>query len=548
MLTLDWTHSLHKQFENDCPNGTPITGVRALRGETVSAQLLMAADGPMHRRFAASVMAEGLENVRLRRVRSVPVELAAFDSSDDWYLRKTPGLYPDMLEEIRPFWLNSGNTHSFWLDVRIPADQPAGDYRITVRMTGDTETAEASLDLTVLPVELPPQTVRCTLWFHSDCLADYYGVPVFSEAYWTITARFMHALAESGSTMILTPIFTPPLDTAVGGERTTVQLADVTIRPDGSYAFGFDRLRRWIDTAEANGLHEFEMAHLFTQWGGRAAPKIIAHTPDGDRRIFGWDTPSDGDAYMDFLAAFLPALTAQLRAWGVADRCRFHLSDEPSAEHLAYYRKIKQCVAPYLAGFPIMDALSNYDFYAQGAVDVPVVALNHVQPFIDRGTDPLWVYYCCVQGTDGISNRFMAMPSVRNRILGFQMYQSGARGFLQWGFNFYNAAHSLYKINPFSVTDADGAFPAGDAFLVYPGPDGQPIGSIRQMVFAEAMQDYRLCELAEQRIGRDAVQQILRTGGVRSFSDCDRAPEALLTLRERLLDVVVGTEKGKNVE
>ena len=534
-MTAYWTHSLHKQI-HAIPDGSPIDHLRILHGEVGSAQLLIA-NSPMHTLVTATV--ESRLNARLRRVATVPVRMTALDNADEWYLSKEPGLYPDMLEDMHPFWVHTGRTETLWLDVRADESVPTGDYPVTVRLATADETTEYTLNVTVLAETLPKQTVCSTMWFHSDCLADYYRVPVFSEEYWTITERFMRALAETGITMILTPIFTPPLDTEIGHERTTVQLTDVTVQPDGTYTFGFDRLKRWIDTAQRCGLTDFEMAHLFTQWGAQAAPKVVAHTPDGDRRIFGWDTPADGDAYQNFLAAFLPTLTAQLRAWGIAERCRFHLSDEPSEPHLPHYLALKQRIAPYLKGFVLMDALSRYEFYEQGAVDQPVVSLNHVQPFLDHGMKPLWVYYCCGQGDCCVSNRFMTMPSLRNRVLGFQMYLHGAVGFLQWGFNFYNSSRSLYPINPFYVTDADGAFPSGDAFVVYPGADGSPIGSIRQMVFAEAMQDYRLCECVAAKIGAERVRELIRTGGVRSFFDCDHAPERLLALREKLLDQLI---------
>ena len=77
-----------------------------------------------------------------------------------------------------------------------------------------------------------------TEWFHSDCLADYYHVKPFSEEHWKILENFIRLYAARGINTILTPVFTPPLDTAVGGERTTVQLLD--IRKDGdTYSFDF---------------------------------------------------------------------------------------------------------------------------------------------------------------------------------------------------------------------------------------------------------------------------------------------------------------------
>ena len=52
--------------------------------------------------------------------------------------------------------------------------------------------------------------------------------------------------------MILTPLFTPALDTAVGIERTTTQLLDVRVE-NGNYSFGFDRVKKWIDLCQPAG-------------------------------------------------------------------------------------------------------------------------------------------------------------------------------------------------------------------------------------------------------------------------------------------------------
>ena len=51
--------------------------------------------------------------------------------------------------------------------------------------------------------------------------------------------------------MILTPIFTPPLDTAVGGERRTVQLVGIT-KTGSEYSFDFTLLERWINLCIAS--------------------------------------------------------------------------------------------------------------------------------------------------------------------------------------------------------------------------------------------------------------------------------------------------------
>ena len=101
------------------------------------------------------------------------------------------------------------------------------------------------------------------------------------------------------------------------------------------------------------------------------------------------------------------------------------------------------------------------------------------------------------------------MPSARNRILGVQLYLYDIKGFLQWGYNFWNTQFSKKHIDPYAVTDAGLAFPSGDAFLVYPGQDGAPVESIRMLVFQEALQDLRALRLLESLTSRQAVVELI---------------------------------------
>ena len=104
-----------------------------------------------------------------------------------------------------------------------------------------------------------------------------------------ILRNFIALAARRGMNMILTPIHTPPLDTAVGGERMTTQLVDVFKTPLG-YTFKFAKLRDFITMCRHEGIRYFEMAHLFTQWGGMHAPKIMGIRDGSYSQLFGWDT------------------------------------------------------------------------------------------------------------------------------------------------------------------------------------------------------------------------------------------------------------------
>lgn len=479
--------------------------------------------------------------IRLYHVKEIPSTHPVTDDSDGNYLRTTPGLYPDLLQPLNDGMLRAdlGRWNALWVEIASDEETPAGEFPVKVTLTlGEGEssrtlTLETSVE--VIPAVLPDQELIRTEWFHGDCVADYYHVEVFSEEHWELLRKQIACAAEYGINMLLTPVFTQPLDTAVGGERTTIQLVDVA-RNNGVYSFGFDKLDRWVRMCRECGIQYFEIAHLYTQWGAEHCPKIMA-TVDGEyRRIFGWDTAATGEDYRNFLAAFLPALTARLEALGVDKKhAYFHVSDEPGEAHLPQYNACKEQIAPYLEGYTIMDALSDFDFYQKGVCRHPVVASNHVTPFLEGNVSNLWVYYCCGQGYQ-VSNRFFSMPSARNRIIGTQFYKYQIAGFLQWGFNFYNSQFSLRHLDPFAVTDADIAFPSGDAFMVYPGPDGTPWKSIRLLVFAEALNDLRAFRLLESLTSREYVLELMEGGLSKEITFFEYPHEAdyLLDLRARV--------------
>lgn len=398
----------------------------------------------------------------------------------------------------------------------------------------ETVLASASVSVTILPGRLPAQKLIRTHWFHTDCLAEYYRVPVFSEEHWTIIENFIRTAVRRGCTMILTPLFTPPLDTAPGGERLTVQLVDVNVCK-GAYTFGFDRLERWVEICRRCGVAYLEMSHLFTQWGAAAAPKIIATVDGQEKRLFGWETDAHGEAYAHFLSEFLPALMEKLNELGVAERAYFHISDEPSLDHLESYRHACSLVKPYLQGRPVIDALSDFAFYQTGALEKPVVALDHLEPFLQAGVPGLWTYYCVGQYRD-VTNSFMAMPAARTRMLGVQLYRYQLEGFLQWGYNFYHTQLSLANLNPYEVTDAGGVFPSGDAFQVYPGRGGKPEESIRFMLNHLAMQDLRALEALETLQGREQVLRLLEecAQGPLTLTDYPRDAAFFDRLRQRV--------------
>lgn len=556
--------SLEKVFPDRLPQKLEAAELYAFKDSKASVQLVYKADGlstPEQDLIPFDISIDGAPGeVQLRSVELQPSNLPCYTDADDDYLRTSPGLFPDLLcplpdASITPF---PGQYRSVWITFSLD-DVAGGRYDISIvakmrakveRLNGAINVQENanrhvyknSIQLFVTSNPLPKQSLLHTEWFHLDSLSSYYSVDPFSTAHWAIIEKYMQGAAEHGINMLLTPIFTPPIDTGVGHERLTMQLVDVKFF-NGQYSFDFGLLNRWIELCKKYGIEYLEIAHLFTQWGAKSTPKIIA-TVDGEKRqIFGWDIPATSKDYCVFLHALIPELKKFLSENGF-DRKHvyFHISDEPTIKNLANYVSAKSQLSDLLDDCEVMDALSDIRFYQEGIVTQPIVANNHIQPFLDKNIPNLWVYYCCVQSRT-VPNRFYALPSFRNRIMGVLIYLYRIKGFLHWGFNFYNSQYSTRAINPYVETDCGKAFPSGDPYLVYPGPDGTPLSSIRAEVQDDMFLDLRALQALESRIGRDEVEKIIYEGCdivPFTFENYPRCPEYLEGLRKKVVLMLMG--------
>ena len=482
----------------------------------------------------------------LRFVGNVPNMFPTYGVSPGGeFLRTEPGCYPDV---IRPFVypnavsLPHNQTHAIWAEIELPADFAAGTYDISVTLAPqkDCDPVTVCGTVQVLDAELPAQTLIHTEWFYTDCIANHYHTKAFSERHWKLIESYLRTATRNGINMILTPVFTPELDTYIGGERLTTQLVDIERTEDGKFRFGFEQLHRWIDLCLDCGVKYFEIPHFFTQWGANAAPKIIVKVHGRKKKYFGWHTDALGEEYKSFLAQFIPALLKEFKSRGLDKNCFFHVSDEPKLEQLEHYKKCKALIEPYLQGYPIIDALSYFEFYSMGVLDKPVPHTRGIMPFVEAEVQGLWTYYCG-GGKGGVSDRSISMPLHRTRMLGVQLYYYNIEGFLHWGYNFYNSCRSYAVVDPYENPEGNWFGPAGDCFLVYPGTDDTAWESIRLNALREAMDDIRALRLYEEKFGREATKKLVDslTNAPLTFVEYPTDPQFLPTLRETIAKAFV---------
>ena len=540
--------SLEKIFIDDVISSfAELRKLSVLKGERFSVQLLYVDEGKdytFNRRPLLDLSLGGTlsQYATVRDVRNVPVDRPINpEEHDGQYLRKTPGIYPDLLTPLRyggKVVAGRDKLRSLWIEIEPPVEL-VGEHDLSITLSLDDKSFTNELRVQIINAELSPDAPMFTQWFYCDCLASYYNVPAWSEKHWEIVENFARTYTKRGRNMIYTPLLTPALNVLPPFERTQSQLVDVTVN-NGEYSFGFDKVDRWVDMCDRLGIEYFEISHFFDQHKAAHSAKVYATVDGGEKKLFTWDTLSDDEEYVRFLREMVSAFVEHMKARGDDHRCYYHISDEPNLDIIDHYIKIKRSIEDIIKDYHIMDALSDFDFYTTGIIDTPVPVTSKIMPFIEAGAPKLWTYYACNQVV-GYSNCYVAMPSWRTRSLGMQLYKFNIRGFLHWGYNYYNNRASGDAINPYLDLGGEDWVPAGDTFTVYPAEDGTALESIRTMTMDEVIEDVRAMRTAEALTSHDEVVRVMEEalGEPITFERCAHSADEMLRVREAVNNLIL---------
>ena len=471
------------------------------------------------------------EYITIRAVESIPAHFAKYEGLHDDYVIEEHGsgeLFPDLLRPVYTDYecMRQKSWKTYWITVDGSKGLPVGTHEIVLRLDeykwGTDESSgnvyECKFTLEVIDDELPNMDdFLYTGWMHYDCICYQHKVEPYTDAFYKLLGAYVDSAVKHGMTMLYTPLFTPSLDTKIGTYRRNVQLVDVEVLADGTYKFGFEKAAYFMDFALAHGVKHFELCHIASQWGAKKAIGVYGKVNGKEERIFGWQTDADSPEYLAFLDSFFCAFSKFVEEKGYGDKLYFHISDEPQPNALERFQIIKNTFSKYFPNAEVMDALSDGEFSRSGIITKPFVCLSHY-----KENSSAWVYYCGCQRDNYLTNRHLAMPSQRNRIFGAQLYRNGCKGFLHWGFNFYNTGGSRYPIDPYLITDAGGCFDGGDPFIVYPAENGVN-ESLRHEVLGDAFADFRALRLLEKYVGREETIRFLDDEGVKlGFSEYPR--------------------------
>lgn len=402
------------------------------------------------------------------------------------YLDGATGDYPDPLAVHAPFDAPAGVNSTLWVTVRVAAGLPQGVYR------GALQVAPAGQPAITLPLEVFVNAVDLPV---QPALRSDLG-------YW------------------------PGAPQAWGDPRTLwletfdlVRSHRLTLRPQPFDATNASRL--WRETDE---------------WLAEAAAL----------RGWGLTTAQVSPAFAD-APETLARLDALAVTRGVAAEVFTTLDFEPAPEafpaleeRLAAWRK----AAPHLAAFVPTGGFSPFlpASHPQWSVHLPVFQTTANKTLIEAvaAGKTVWAYLDA-EVAPPFANLCVDRPAIEHRILGWQLWALGLKGFQYWNAN--------YPGPPL-----EGPPVQGDGQLIYFRTDGTLDNSIRLETLRDAVEDYDLLTLLVARLDA-AVKAGVHGEAVAvaraalypdtimvSLTDFTRSPAALMERRADVLDALAVLE------
>jgi hypothetical protein len=492
--------------------------IAAARNEFEAFQVVVTGPASNVRATATAFTGPGsIPDVRLYRVATIncPYPSSLDGASGVW----PDALVPDVDEVTKekrnafPFTVATGESRAIWVDVRVPADAPAGDYGASVRVTWDGGEATVPVTLTVWPFTLPSTaSLKTAFGLSWGTLNSAHGVS--GDALSTVRARYGQLALEHRLSLskiddgnrdlnhfssFYGPQFSGSSPAALAGAKLTAieYLGGASAYTSWSSWFGN---KGWSDQLFQYTCDEPPLTCKWSDIPTRAASARAA----GIRTLV-TTTIQEADqngvtGSIDIMVPVVNFLESPSGEFAGPQRAKYDawLAGSPRRELWTY----QSCMSHGCGGTVNMGSPSATDKYYTG-----------------------WPSYMI--DASAVRNRAMEWISFENRLTG-ELYWETTQAFSADPWN--------------SQWDFSGN---GDGTLFYPGTPSKiggtsqiPVGSIRLKMIREGMEDYEYLKLLTD-LGDGALAREIATGLFPHAYQTEASPTALMAARERIAKRIV---------
>ncbi len=424
------------------------------------------------------------------------------------------GWWPDPLEEKPFFHIKENTLQPIWIEVYAPEDLPTGEYtgNITVKF-GDSKSKDIKLKVKVWDFALPEEThLKTAFDFYYGRMKRMYPQKEGEDAE-GYGARLSELQMKYYIDMIkhrIMPIFNFDIEDAFFAKDIKVYLK--------------------------NGLSAFAIG----QYGGS----------------FDNNWPKDPGG-LEKLTEVYREYARVLKAAGLMDKAYIYTYDEPKygEPHVDEVTKMIHKADLNLKNMVCLSSLSNPDKYPGWGDDIDIWCVRNVvfnekmaDVYKKKGKD-IWLY---VSGPEPpYPTLVIDYPAMAYRIIPWQCWKYGIKGYLYWCVNFWNE-------NPWQNPMNTKWEQNGNGLLYYPGEKG-PVTSIRLEVTRDGLEDYEYLYLLEQRIkeietkGRGSTNSAILAKAkrllnidssiVESMSDYTKDAETIYNRRRDIAETIEALDK-----
>jgi hypothetical protein len=417
-------------------------------------------------------------------------------------------LMPDRLEDFERFDLPPRSVRPVWIAIDIPATTEPGAYTGSLQVTSTTQSVTLRMSIRVQKPVLPPPhqwSFRLDLWQNPWVVAQYYDVEPWSEQHKTLLERHLKLFADAGGKYVTTyAIDSPWQDASYTVENTMIEWIR---QPDGGWRFDYRIFDEYVSLARRLGIDHSITIYTLLPWGHRFR---YLDEASGNHVTQTW--PPTSPMYRTVWRTFLDDLKRHLQEKGWLASTYLGINENPLEDTLAAIRVVKEHSPDWRITYA-----GDWHAELDGLVDDYSAAFT-VQPDdaaiaarTARGASSTYYVACWPPNP----NTFVFSAPAEGRWLGWYCIARRYDGFLRW-------AYDAWPADP--MRDARHvAWPAGDAFLVYPGGES----SVRFEKLREGIVDFEKIRLLRTMLQGSADPEVQRL-----MTELDQLLKSIASTRE----------------
>ncbi|KIA91889.1 hypothetical protein OC25_19030 [Pedobacter kyungheensis] len=371
--------------------------------------------------------------------------------------------------------LTPNSTQPVWLTVKVPQGTKAGTYKGSVSINGDKASSlEISLRVVDRTLPAPSQwAYDLDLWQHPAAIARVHQVKLWSDAHFALMKDYYQMLANAGQKTITTSIVNEPWGHQTYDDYPS--LIKWTKKKDGSWTYDYSLFDKYVAFVMSCGINQRINCYSMVPW------KIAFSYFDESSNKEAVFTEAIGTpGYNVFWGTMLKDFTRHLKQKNWFGKTYIAMDERPMPAMKSVISLLKSIDSEWkiaLAGEyhqEIEKDIFNYCIASKWEYPAEVLKDRHA-----AGKISTW-YTCC---TEPYPNAFSFSSPAESVWMGWYTANKNMDGYLRWAYNSWTKS-------PLTDTRFT-AWPAGDTYLVYPGP----FSSVRFEKMIEGAQDFEKIKL-----------------------------------------------------